>query len=163
MSSPIAIVSCSSRSPPPRDSPFSIKVGVSVELPSGSYSPENLDHKSFFEFLLSSGEAYEDIPSDRFNIEACVVLPTGLISHPLTIFLPQLEGNRCWQNSCEQRRLPERHRHFRQCRIWNFLEGRVVHGARYQEAARERFPSTSRLWDRLQNEEGRLLHVRHFY
>ncbi|KAF8898051.1 hypothetical protein CPB84DRAFT_1748061 [Gymnopilus junonius] len=50
-------------------SPIAI-VGVSVELPSGGYSTENLDHKTFFDFLLSSGEAYEEIPSDRFNVEA---------------------------------------------------------------------------------------------
>ncbi|KDR73164.1 hypothetical protein GALMADRAFT_158296 [Galerina marginata CBS 339.88] len=45
-------------------------VGVSVELPSGGHSAENFDHKSFFEFLLSSGEAYEEMPSGRFNVEA---------------------------------------------------------------------------------------------
>ncbi|TFK24574.1 hypothetical protein FA15DRAFT_756455 [Coprinopsis marcescibilis] len=45
-------------------------VGLSVELPSGNYSTENLDHASFFDFLLNSGNAYEDIPSNRFNIEA---------------------------------------------------------------------------------------------
>ncbi|KAJ7656557.1 hypothetical protein B0H17DRAFT_1265163 [Mycena rosella] len=45
-------------------------VGILVELPSGAYSNTNLDHASFFKFLLEKGQAYEDVPSDRFNIEA---------------------------------------------------------------------------------------------
>ncbi|OCH84204.1 putative polyketide synthase [Obba rivulosa] len=45
-------------------------VGISAELPSGSYSQQNLDHESFYEFLMNYGEAYEQIPRDRFNVEA---------------------------------------------------------------------------------------------
>ncbi|KAJ7642043.1 putative polyketide synthase [Roridomyces roridus] len=45
-------------------------VGISAELPGGTSIPENLDHKEFFEFLLNKGEAYEDVPADRFNIDA---------------------------------------------------------------------------------------------
>ncbi len=52
--------------------PFPDQVGVAAELPSGSYSPTNLDHESFFQFLLNSGEAYERIPADRFDIDMCV-------------------------------------------------------------------------------------------
>ncbi|KAH7904616.1 hypothetical protein BJ138DRAFT_1130883 [Hygrophoropsis aurantiaca] len=45
-------------------------VGVAAELPSGSYSHKNLDYKSFAEFLSNKGEAYEDIPSERFNLRS---------------------------------------------------------------------------------------------
>ncbi|KAJ6466074.1 putative polyketide synthase, partial [Mycena vitilis] len=45
-------------------------VGIAAELPSGTYSEINLDHSSFFEFLMSFGESYEGIPSTRMDIEA---------------------------------------------------------------------------------------------
>ncbi|KAJ7278022.1 putative polyketide synthase [Mycena rebaudengoi] len=44
-------------------------VGISAELPSGTYSESNLDHSSFWEFLINAGESYERIPSTRFDIE----------------------------------------------------------------------------------------------
>ncbi|KAH7928982.1 ketoacyl-synt-domain-containing protein [Leucogyrophana mollusca] len=43
-------------------------VGIAADLPSGTYSEDNLDYPKFVEFLLNKGEAYEEIPSDRFNI-----------------------------------------------------------------------------------------------
>ncbi|KAI0917633.1 Type I Iterative Polyketide synthase (PKS) [Taiwanofungus camphoratus] len=49
-----------------RSTPIAI-VGIAAELPSGTYSKTNLDYKSFFEFLLEKGEAYEKIPLERFN------------------------------------------------------------------------------------------------
>ncbi|KAJ7839259.1 beta-ketoacyl synthase, partial [Mycena olivaceomarginata] len=45
-------------------------VGISAELPSGTHSETNLDHNSFFDFLLNSRESYESMPSTRFNVEA---------------------------------------------------------------------------------------------
>ncbi|CCM02247.1 uncharacterized protein FIBRA_04328 [Fibroporia radiculosa] len=45
-------------------------VGISVELPSGTYSNNNFDHNAFYEFLLNGGEAYESMPSDRLNVES---------------------------------------------------------------------------------------------
>ncbi|KAF8168620.1 beta-ketoacyl synthase [Mycena galopus ATCC 62051] len=45
-------------------------VGIAAELPSGSHSEMNLDHTSFFEFLMSFGESYETIPPTRFDIKA---------------------------------------------------------------------------------------------
>ncbi|KAL6298494.1 putative polyketide synthase [Sparassis latifolia] len=45
-------------------------VGISAELPSGSYSQDNLDHESFFEFLMTRGQSYERLPSSRFNIDS---------------------------------------------------------------------------------------------
>ncbi|KAL6304755.1 hypothetical protein BKA93DRAFT_261672 [Sparassis latifolia] len=45
-------------------------VGISAELPSGSYSESNLDHESFYEFLMNRGQSYERLPSSRFNIDA---------------------------------------------------------------------------------------------
>ncbi|KAI0068636.1 hypothetical protein BV25DRAFT_1910396 [Artomyces pyxidatus] len=44
-------------------------VGIAAELPSGPWSSENLTYDSFFRFLLESGEAYETIPAERFNID----------------------------------------------------------------------------------------------
>ncbi|KAF9466964.1 polyketide synthase [Collybia nuda] len=44
-------------------------VGISTEFPGGASRP-NLDHHHFFEFLLNHGQAYEQIPRDRFNIDA---------------------------------------------------------------------------------------------
>ncbi|KAJ6539604.1 hypothetical protein B0H19DRAFT_1382247 [Mycena capillaripes] len=43
-------------------------VGISAELPGGTEL--NLDHEGFFEFLLTKGEAYEDFPAEKFNIDA---------------------------------------------------------------------------------------------
>ena len=45
------------------------QVGIGAQLPSGTFSKTNLDYRSFFEFLLQKGEAYEPIPKERFNIE----------------------------------------------------------------------------------------------
>ncbi|KAI0357949.1 ketoacyl-synt-domain-containing protein [Trametes cingulata] len=47
-------------------------VGIAAELPSGSWADTNLDHRSFFRFLLERGEAYERIPLERFNINSLV-------------------------------------------------------------------------------------------
>ncbi|TFK38854.1 polyketide synthase [Crucibulum laeve] len=44
-------------------------IGISVEFPSGAPN-HNLDHKAFFDFLLKKEQAYEKIPTDRFNIDA---------------------------------------------------------------------------------------------
>ncbi|KAF8200274.1 polyketide synthase [Pholiota molesta] len=35
------------------------EVGISAELPSGSYSDKNLDYHTFFDFLLNKGQSYE--------------------------------------------------------------------------------------------------------
>ncbi|GBE89888.1 putative polyketide synthase [Sparassis crispa] len=45
-------------------------VGISAELPSGSYSTDNLDHESFFKFLMTREQSYERLPSSRFNIDS---------------------------------------------------------------------------------------------
>ncbi|KAF9541628.1 ketoacyl-synt-domain-containing protein [Agrocybe pediades] len=45
-------------------------IGISAELPSGSYSKTNLDHHSFFEFLLNKGDSYEKVPLERFQIDS---------------------------------------------------------------------------------------------
>ncbi|KAJ6512896.1 hypothetical protein C8R45DRAFT_1206846 [Mycena sanguinolenta] len=45
-------------------------VGISAELPSGDYAEENLNHETFFRFLLEGGQAYQKIPMERFNAEA---------------------------------------------------------------------------------------------
>lgn len=65
-------------------------IGVSVELPSGS-NDHNLDYDSFWPFLLGKGEAYSEIPSDRFNSEGFSNLITpklgAFLTHP-TLFDP---------------------------------------------------------------------------
>ncbi|KAJ3513618.1 hypothetical protein NLJ89_g2846 [Agrocybe chaxingu] len=66
-------------------------VGISVELPSGSYSAENLDHKAFFEFLLASGESYEQMPSERFNVEAWKGTGVGKIHVDRGSFLKNID------------------------------------------------------------------------
>ncbi|OSX62596.1 hypothetical protein POSPLADRAFT_1055969 [Postia placenta MAD-698-R-SB12] len=45
-------------------------VGISAELPSGACSKANLEHSSFFDFLLNGQESYECMPDGRFNVEA---------------------------------------------------------------------------------------------
>jgi hypothetical protein len=44
-------------------------VGISAELPSGNHLDVNFDHKTFFTFLLAKGEAYEEVPAERFDID----------------------------------------------------------------------------------------------
>ncbi|KAJ7464985.1 putative polyketide synthase [Mycena galericulata] len=44
-------------------------VGISVEIPSGADSAKNLNHESFFEFLLNKRQAYEKFPPERFGYE----------------------------------------------------------------------------------------------
>ncbi|GJJ10518.1 Type I Iterative PKS [Clathrus columnatus] len=57
-------------------------IGVSAELPSG-VDNHNLDYDAFWPFLLRKGEAYSQIPSDRFNAEAF----SNLITPKLGTFL----------------------------------------------------------------------------
>ncbi|KAG2004326.1 CurK protein, variant 2 [Coprinopsis cinerea AmutBmut pab1-1] len=66
-------------------------VGVSVELPSGVYSDENLDHHSFFEFLFNSGNAYEELPTNRFNFEAWKGNALGTIHAQKGAFLKDVD------------------------------------------------------------------------
>ncbi|KAF7363153.1 putative polyketide synthase [Mycena venus] len=66
-------------------------VGISADLPSGAYSDTNLDHTSFFNFLLNSGEAYETIPSTRFNIDAWKGSGLGQISTEKGSFLKDID------------------------------------------------------------------------
>ncbi|KAF8213913.1 hypothetical protein K438DRAFT_1902128 [Mycena galopus ATCC 62051] len=54
----------------PHPKPAVAIVGLSAELPSGNTRDSNLDHDAFFEFLLAKGEAYEQVPAERFNIDA---------------------------------------------------------------------------------------------
>ncbi|EJD43640.1 ketoacyl-synt-domain-containing protein [Auricularia subglabra TFB-10046 SS5] len=45
-------------------------VGISARLPGGALSASDLNHDTFFEFLLRGGESYERIPADRFDIDS---------------------------------------------------------------------------------------------
>ncbi|KAK7044317.1 polyketide synthase [Favolaschia claudopus] len=54
-------------------SPQNIKpvavVGISGEFPSGTHSKKNFDHNSYIEFLLKGQDAYERVPTERFNVD----------------------------------------------------------------------------------------------
>ncbi|KAK0432695.1 thiolase-like protein [Armillaria borealis] len=45
-------------------------VGISTELPGGQELPENLGYSAFFQFLLDKRQSYENIPLERFDIDA---------------------------------------------------------------------------------------------
>ncbi|KAF5345622.1 hypothetical protein D9758_015137 [Tetrapyrgos nigripes] len=66
-------------------------VGISVEIPGGDTYNKNLDHASFFEFLLKSGQSYTNIPNDRFNIDAWHGPNVGKISTQKGSFLKDIE------------------------------------------------------------------------
>ncbi|KAH7925399.1 polyketide synthase [Leucogyrophana mollusca] len=68
-------------------------VGISAEFPSGSTSSTNLDHDSFFKFLLDKSQAYERIPPERFNIDSWkgqglgkVITDTGTFLKDISLF-----------------------------------------------------------------------------
>ncbi|KAK0216124.1 putative polyketide synthase [Armillaria fumosa] len=54
-------------------------VGISIELPGGQDLAENLDHSSFFQFLLDKRQSYENIPIERFDIDAWYGKKTGSV------------------------------------------------------------------------------------
>ncbi|KAK7042171.1 hypothetical protein R3P38DRAFT_307459 [Favolaschia claudopus] len=66
-------------------------VGISADLPSGTYSDANLDHSSFFEFLLNAGEAYEGIPATRFDIKAWKGYGLGQVAVEKGSFLKDID------------------------------------------------------------------------
>lgn len=102
---------------------YSSQVGIAAELPSGTYSKTNLDYKSFFEFLLEKGEAYEKIPLERFNTYTCVFTKILLyVVHPANIFFQTsrkryrtgLDGHWSVLEGCP---------HVRPCRVWGLKQG----------------------------------------
>lgn len=67
---PVAVVSISNPSGFVTINPRNqLQVGISAEFPSGQLSGVNLDHQSFFDFLLAGEEASEKVPQERFNID----------------------------------------------------------------------------------------------
>lgn len=66
-------------------------VGISAELPSGPHGTSNLDYSSFFDFLMNEQEAYEKIPSDRFNIDALKGNNIGEVAATHGAFLKDLD------------------------------------------------------------------------
>ncbi|KAI0060607.1 polyketide synthase [Artomyces pyxidatus] len=66
-------------------------VGIAAELPSGHWSSTNLNYDSFFQFLLESGEAYETIPAERFNIMALKGHGVGQVLSDTGTFLKNLK------------------------------------------------------------------------
>ncbi|KAJ7292447.1 thiolase-like protein [Mycena rebaudengoi] len=66
-------------------------IGIAVELPSGSHSESDLDHTSFFEFLMNSGQAYEHMPANRFNVDIWRGHGLGQISVQQGSFLKHID------------------------------------------------------------------------
>ncbi|KAJ7637908.1 putative polyketide synthase [Mycena polygramma] len=78
--------------PNPLVQPIAI-VGLAVEIPSGLTSKNNLNHDTFFEFLLNKDQAYQEFPSERFNVESGpnlgqVVTNTGCFLKDILLFDP---------------------------------------------------------------------------
>ncbi|KAI0313261.1 hypothetical protein OF83DRAFT_1286326 [Amylostereum chailletii] len=48
-------------------------VGIAAQLPSGSYSENDLDYESFWDFLRTKGQAYEDISPAHFSCDSSSV------------------------------------------------------------------------------------------
>ncbi|KAJ3795783.1 polyketide synthase [Lentinula aff. detonsa] len=65
-------------------------VGIATEFPSGKHSERNLSHQEFFQFLLAKLDAYERIPSDRFNIKSWKGDGQGQIITEMGAFLKDL-------------------------------------------------------------------------
>ncbi|KAI0068531.1 hypothetical protein BV25DRAFT_1817381 [Artomyces pyxidatus] len=74
----------------PHPGPIAI-VGIAAELPSGSWSSDNLDYDSFFRFLLDSAEAYERIPAERFNISCLKGTGVGQVLTETGAFLKNVK------------------------------------------------------------------------
>ncbi|KAI0749982.1 hypothetical protein C8Q80DRAFT_660233 [Daedaleopsis nitida] len=66
-------------------------VGIAAQLPSGKWADADLDYQSFFDFLLDKGEAYEPIPTSRFNIEKIKGRATGQVLADTGAFLKDVE------------------------------------------------------------------------
>ncbi|OJA18266.1 hypothetical protein AZE42_05820 [Rhizopogon vesiculosus] len=66
-------------------------VGISADLPSGPHGTENLDYQSFFDFLINEHQAYEKIPSDRFNIDSVEGVNVGEVAVTHGAFLKDLD------------------------------------------------------------------------
>ncbi|KAH9840916.1 putative polyketide synthase [Rhodofomes roseus] len=67
-------------------------VGLSVELPSGKYSPKNLDHDAFFQLLLDGVDTYERMPAGRFNADAWLGQHLGEIQVDTGAFLKDIDS-----------------------------------------------------------------------
>ncbi|KAJ7865579.1 hypothetical protein B0H14DRAFT_2347885, partial [Mycena olivaceomarginata] len=66
-------------------------VGIAAELPSGTYSENNLDYHAFSKFLFDKGESYEKIPPERLNIDALRGEALGQIIADKGSFLKNLD------------------------------------------------------------------------
>ncbi|KAG1725077.1 acyl transferase domain-containing protein [Suillus paluster] len=66
-------------------------VGISAELPSGPHGTNNLDYPSLFDFLMNEHQAYENIPTDRFNIDALKGVNIGEVAATQGAFLKDLD------------------------------------------------------------------------
>ncbi|KAH9933653.1 ketoacyl-synt-domain-containing protein [Epithele typhae] len=66
-------------------------VGIAAQLPSGRWADTNLDYDAFFDFLLDKGEAYEPIPSSRFNIQSIQGRAVGQVLANAGAFLKDVD------------------------------------------------------------------------
>jgi hypothetical protein len=58
-----------------------LQVGIAAQLPSGSYSTEDLDYASFWDFLVGGGKAYEPLA----NILPDVVQYVNIFSSSISL------------------------------------------------------------------------------
>ena len=72
--SPAVLHSCSS-------SDRFLKVGIAAQLPSGAHLPDNLDYKSYWNFLLNRHDAYESLPTARLDGISYVQVVLNALSH----------------------------------------------------------------------------------
>ncbi|EGO18727.1 putative polyketide synthase [Serpula lacrymans var. lacrymans S7.9] len=67
-------------------------VGISACLPGGPQNAQNLDYQNFFDFLMERGQAYEKIPSERFNVDAVHGPGVGEVITEKGAFLKDLDN-----------------------------------------------------------------------
>ncbi|KAI0739465.1 ketoacyl-synt-domain-containing protein [Daedaleopsis nitida] len=67
-------------------------IGIAAQLPSGHHAKQDFDYHSFFDFLISKGEAYEKIPSSRFNISSIRGRAMGQVLTDTGAFLKDLDS-----------------------------------------------------------------------
>ncbi|TFK84686.1 ketoacyl-synt-domain-containing protein, partial [Polyporus arcularius HHB13444] len=66
-------------------------VGIAAQLPGGGFADGDLDYTTFFDFLLQRGEAYGDIPKERFNAQYLRGTSVGKVHASAGSFLKDID------------------------------------------------------------------------
>ncbi|KAJ6555282.1 hypothetical protein B0H10DRAFT_2201676 [Mycena sp. CBHHK59/15] len=67
-------------------------VGVAAQLPSGDFSPDDLDFRTFWDFLIEKGQAYQPLNPDLFNSSEFGALQDTLNLPAKAAFLKNYDG-----------------------------------------------------------------------